>query len=149
MRRCRRRASGGPDPGPAPGWRKIVVRYRDGRLSKGFTHDFHPSRSQFSLWPSVTATPSERMFVPASQLKAVFFVRDFAGNADYIEQRSFDSAVEGRRIEVTFGDDEVLVGSTLAYRTDGLGFFLTPADSRGNNLRVFVVSSAIRHVRFL
>ena len=69
------------------------------------------------------------MFVPASQLKAVFFVRDFAGNADYVEQRSFDSAVEGRRIEVTFGDDEVLVGLTLAYRTDGLGFFLTPADS--------------------
>lgn len=134
---------------PAPGWRKIVVRYRDGRLSKGFTHDFHPSRPQFSLWPSVDAAPSERMFVPASQLKAVFFVRDFEGNADYVEQRTFDAAVEGRRIEVTFADDEVLLGSTLNYRTDGLGFFLSPADPRGNNLRVFVVSSAIRHVRFL
>jgi len=133
----------------APGWRKIVVRYRGGQLSKGFTHDFHPSRNQFSLWPSVDAAPSERMFVPASQLKAVFFVRDFQGNADYVEQRTFDGPAEGRRIEVTFGDDEVLVGSTLNYRTDGLGFFLTPADSRGNNLRVFVVSSAIRHVRFL
>ena len=109
----------------APGWRKIVVRYRDGHLSKGFTHDFHPSRNQFSLWPSVDAAPSERMFVPASQLKAVFFVRDFQGNADYVEQRTFDGPAEGRRIEVTFGDDEVLVGSTLNYRTDGLGFFLT------------------------
>jgi Family of unknown function (DUF6982) len=133
----------------APGWRKIVVRYRDGHLSKGFTHDFHPSRNQFSLWPSLDAAPSERMFVPASQLKAVFFVRDFQGNADYVEQRTFDGPAEGRRIEVTFADDEVLVGSTLNYRTDGQGFFLTPADSRGNNLRVFVVSSAIRHVRFL
>jgi hypothetical protein len=134
---------------PTPGWSKIVVRYRDGRLSKGFTHDFHPSRNQFTLWPSVNAAPSERMFVPASQLKAVFFVRDFEGNADYVEQRTFDGGSEGRRIEVTFGDDEVLLGSTLNYRTDGLGFFLTPADSRGNNVRVFVVSSAIRHVRFL
>jgi hypothetical protein len=138
-----------PPEAPAPGWRKIVVRYRDGHLAKGFTHDFHPSRNQFSLWPSVDAAPSERMFVPAAQLKAVFFVRDFQGNADYVEQRTFDGPAEGRRIEVTFGDDEVLVGSTLNYRTDGLGFFLTPADSRGNNLRVFVVSSAIRHVRFL
>jgi hypothetical protein len=134
---------------PAPGWRKIVVRYRDGRLSKGFTHDFHPSRPQFSLWPSVDAAPAERMFVPASQLKAVFFVRDFDGNADHVDRQTFDAPVEGRRIEVTFADDEVLLGATLNYRTDGLGFFLTPADPRGNNLRVFVVASAIRHVRFL
>ena len=56
---------------------------------------------------------------------------------------------EGRRIEVTFADDEVLLGSTLGYRPDGVGFFVTPADTRGNNVRVFVVSGAIRHVRFL
>ncbi|MEN3338748.1 MAG: hypothetical protein V7647_2424, partial [Acidobacteriota bacterium] len=134
---------------PTPRWKKIVVRYRDGRLSKGFTQDFHPSRPQFILWPSIDAAPAERMFVPTSQLKAVFFVRDFDGNADHVDRRTFESPVEGRRIEVTFADDEVLLGATLNYRADGLGFFLTPADPRGNNRRVFVVSSAIRHVRFL
>jgi hypothetical protein len=138
-----------PLPGVVAGWQKIVVRYREGRLLKGFTHDFHPSRTQFSLWPSVNSAPSERMYVPTSQLKAVFFVRDFEGNPEYTDDRTFDSGAGGRRLEVTFADDEVLIGSTLSYRPDGIGFFVNPADSRGNNLRVFVVASAIRHVRFL
>ncbi|HMF59971.1 MAG TPA: hypothetical protein VK595_06350 [Vicinamibacterales bacterium] len=138
-----------PMPGVSAGWQKIVVRYRDGRLLKGFTHDFHPSRTQFSLWPSVNSAPSERMYVPTSQLKAVFFVRNFEGNPEYTDDRTFDTGTGGRRLEVTFADDEVLIGSTLSYRPDGVGFFVNPADSRGNNLRVFVVASAIRHVRFL
>jgi hypothetical protein len=89
------------------------------------------------------------MYVPTSQLKAVFFVRDFEGNPQYTDDRSVDTGAGGRRLEVTFVDDEVLIGSTLSYRPDGVGFFVSPADSRGNNLRVFVVSGAIRHVRFL
>jgi hypothetical protein len=142
-------AAAAPTAQAGHGWQKIVVRYREGRLLKGFTHDFHPSRTQFSLWPSVNAAPSDRMYVPTSQLKAVFFVRDFDGNPDYTDQRTFDKPAGGRRLEVTFTDDEVLVGSTLNYRPDGLGFFVKPADTEGNNVRVFVVSSAIRHVRFL
>ena len=43
----------------------------------------------------------------------------------------------------------MLVGTTLSYRPDGQGFFVIPADPRANNLRVFVVTSAVRHVRFL
>jgi hypothetical protein len=131
------------------GWQKIVVRYRDGRLLKGFTHDFHPSRTHFSLWPSLNAAPAERVHIPTSQLKGVFFVRDFDGNPERSDSRVFDHAPAGRRLEVTFGDDEVLVGSTLSYRPEGLGFFVIPADRGVNNLRVFVVSGAIRHVRFL
>lgn len=142
-------AGDAPTPEAIPGWQKIVVRYREGRLLKGFTHDFHPSRTQFSLWPSITSAPSERMYVPTSQLKAVFFVRDFSGNPDYTDQQIFENPAGGRRLEVTFADDEVLLGSTMSYRPDGVGFFVNPADSRGNNLRVFVVSSALRHVRFL
>jgi hypothetical protein len=49
---------------------------------------------------------------------------------------------------VTFLDDEVLSGTTMNYRPDGPGFFLTPGDAGANNERVFVVSRAIRHVRF-
>lgn len=50
---------------------------------------------------------------------------------------------------MTFYDGEVLVGSTLVYRGEGNGFFLHPADSRSNNLRVFVTAGGMRHVRFL
>lgn len=78
----------------------------------------------------------------------MFFVRAFAGDPDHVEQKVFDSPAHGRRIEVTRLDDEVLVGTTLNYRTDSTGFFMFPADPRANNLRVFVVSSAVRQVRF-
>lgn len=140
-------AGGGPS---ARGWQKIVVRYRDGRILKGFTHDFHPSRTQFSLWPSIDAAPSDRRHIPVSQLKAVFFVRDFDGNPAYEDPRTFDGAAgAGRRLEVTFADGELLVGTTLSYSPEGSGFFVVPADAGGNNERIFVVTAAIRHVRFL
>jgi len=129
-------------------WQKVVVRYSDGQLLKGFTHDFHGSKSQFSLWPSTTAAAHERVVVPFARLKAVFFVREFGGNPDHIDRKMFETPAHGRRIEVTLLDNEVIVGTTLNYRTDSIGFFMIPADAGGNNLRVFVVSSAVRQVRF-
>jgi hypothetical protein len=81
-------------------------------------------------------------------LKAVFFVRDFAGNPAYIEPKTVDRPPQGRKIEVTFVDGEVIPGSTLSYRPDGHGFFVRPADPGSNNIRIFVVSGAVRHVRF-
>ena len=139
-----------PDADPPPGgsWQKIVVRYSDGRILKGFTQDFHGSKSQFSLWPAINAASHERVVVPLALLKAVFFVREFGGNPDHVEQKVFDAAGHGRRIEVTLLDDEVLVGTTLNYRSDSTGFFMIPADPQANNQRVFVVSSAVRQVRF-
>lgn len=137
------------DASAASRWQKIVVRYKDGRLLKGFTHDFHPTRAHFAIWPSVNAPQHEGVQVPIAGLKAVFFVRDFRGDADYVEEKRFEQGGHGRRIEVTFFDQEVLVGRTLSYRPEGQGFFLLPADPRTNNVRVFVVTSAVRHVRFL
>jgi len=73
---------------------------------------------------------------------------DFTGNPAHIEQKAFDKLRHGRKIEVTFVDSEVIVGSTLNYQPDGDGFFVLPADARSNNMRVFVVSGSVRHVRF-
>jgi hypothetical protein len=129
-------------------WQKIVVRYRDGQLLRGYTLDFHPSRGHFSLWPSINATANERVLVPHSRLKAVFFVRDFEGNPHHVAAAANNEAPAGRRIEVTFQDREVIQGTTLSYRPDGSGFFLIPNDPNGNNLRIFVVGGAVRHVRF-
>jgi PilZ domain len=129
-------------------WQKIVVRYREGQILKGFTHDFNPARPQFSLWPTVNAAPRERVIVPLARLKGVFFVRDFAGNPGYVERTDSTGPQHGRRIEVTLLDDEVIVGRTLSYRADGHGFFVNPADTLANNIRIFVVASAVRQVRF-
>ena len=142
-------AASGPVPGRVVGtWQKIVARYTDGQLLKGYTPDFHGSKSQFSVWPARESASHEQVVVPLARLKAVFFVREFGGDPDYIEQKVFESAGHGRRIEVTLLDGEVLVGTTLNYGAGGTGFFIVPADPRANNQRVFVVASAIRQVRF-
>jgi hypothetical protein len=52
-------------------------------------------------------------------------------------------------MEVTFHDGEVLLGTTLSYKPNGQGFLLHPANARGNNLRIYVVTAAIRHLRFV
>jgi uncharacterized protein DUF6982/PilZ domain-containing protein len=130
------------------GWSKLVVRYADGRLLKGYCQDFHPPRGHFQLWPSPTAPPESRVLVPIGHLKAVFVVHDFAGNSEYREDTTIERSGHGRKVTVTFLDDEVLVGNTLNYRPDGVGFFVTPSDPKSNNARIFVISRAVRHVQF-
>jgi hypothetical protein len=137
------------DPKVGAGWNRIVVRYLDGRLLKGFSQDFHPTRPTFHVSAALSPLDTRPVLVPMQQLKAVFFVRDFEGDPAYVERRTFEQRAAGRRIEVTFLDDEVLLGSTLGYRPDGTGFFMTPADGEGNNLRVFVLPGAVRHIRYL
>jgi hypothetical protein len=131
------------------GWSMVVLRYLDGSSLKGFSNDFSAARAQFHLWPSVGASPSEQMIVPLSRLKAVFFVRDFDGKPGYVDRQEFETLPTGRKIELTFLDGEVIVGSTLSYRPEGTGFFLCPADPRSNNARIFVVCGSVRHARFI
>ena len=128
---------------------KIVVRYADGRLLKGYTCDFLATKRYFHLAPTPDAPKAARITVPVGHLKAIFFVRDFAGESHYVERKTFDHHTAGRRVAITFLDDEQLVGATLNYRPDGDGFFVIPADPKSNNLRVFVVARAVRHVRFV
>ncbi|MGH9372254.1 MAG: DUF6982 domain-containing protein [Vicinamibacterales bacterium] len=141
---------GTPAPGPATAvWNRLVVRYMDGRTLKGFSHDFHPSRPHFHLTPLIGGITHQPVLVPMPRLKAVFFVRDFSGDSGYVDRKSFVEQVAGRRIEITFLDDEVMLGATLSYRPDGTGFFVSPADTNGNNLRVFVLPAAVRHIRYI
>jgi hypothetical protein len=129
-------------------WRPVVVRFVDGRLLRGYTSDFNASRPQLHLSPSPDAAP-ERLLVPLASAKAVFFVKDLIGDSTRVDGTTFDGPTNGRRIEVTFRDGEVLVGSTMNYDPARLGFFLHPANAASNNLRVFVISAAVRHARFL
>jgi hypothetical protein len=139
----------GAQPASAAGWNKLVVRYLDGTVLKGFSQDFHPTRLQFHIAPSIVGGRDKVSLVLMRKLKAVFFVRDFAGDPGYVDSRLFSERTAGRRIEVTFTDGELMVGTTLGYRPDGSGFFVRPADSEGNNLRVFVAPGAVKRVRFL
>lgn len=128
-------------------WQRVVARSRGGQVVRGYTNDFHPSKTHFHLTPE--DRPAESVLVTLKQLKAVFFVRDFAGDPNRVDRNEFDEAGHGRKVEVTFEDGEVLLGTTLAYRNDGSGFFVHPADSGSNNTRVFVSPGATRNIRFV
>jgi hypothetical protein len=130
------------------GWHRLVVRYADGRLLKGYSQEFTASSGSLQVWPRPNAPSMTRITVPLAYLKAVFFVRDFEGDAEHVERCDGEPAERGRSIAVTFLDGEVLVGTTMSYRTDADGFFIRPVDDGSNNVRIFVASRAIRHVQF-
>ncbi len=78
-------------------------------------------------------------------------MRDFIGNPSHNEVKHFTEGQNpsGRKVEVTFKDSEVLVGSTMGYDPKRPGFFLFPPDPRSNNLKIFVISAAVSKVRYL
>jgi hypothetical protein len=129
---------------------KIVVRYADYRVMKGYARDFFPNKSSFHLELIAEGHKGEVIKVHMSDLKAVFFVRDFKGNPAYNESKYFKDGqrINGRKVRVSFKDGEVLVGSTMGYDPKREGFFLFPSDPQSNNIKVFVISSTVSKVDF-
>lgn len=123
---------------------KVVVRYRDGRILKGFTTDFLPTRDAFHVTVQGQAGTSVRVLL--ADLKAVFFVKHFTGNSQHQERNAFGPRAIGRRLRVTFLDREELVGTTQGYDPSRPGFFLQPADPDSNIERCFVVRAATTRV---
>ena len=54
---------------------KVVARYRNGRVVKGFTVDFTPFQDRFHIVEAGAETPQLREILVA-ELKGVFFVKD-------------------------------------------------------------------------
>jgi hypothetical protein len=125
---------------------KVVVRYLDGRVVKGTTLNFNPTKPRFLLRLLDAPGTDEPVGIALTDLKAVFFVRDFAGVPDYNEKKQFESAPRGRRLAVRCVDGETLVGATLTYDATREGFFLFPADPKSNNERIYVLAKAVAKV---
>jgi hypothetical protein len=130
---------------------KIIVRFADGRIMKGYTQNFSPHKPTFHLRPADSEVSEETIEVLVQQLKAVFFVRDFSGDPNYKEQKEYPEGMKpsGRVVEVTFKDGEQIIGSTLGYDPRRPGFFIFPGDLSWNNLKIFVVSQALKRVRYV
>ncbi len=124
----------------------VVARFNDGRIVKGMTHDFAPQKLIFHL--SVSGDASGRaLTVPVGALKALFFVKSFEGDPKRVEDDDIRNAKgQGRKIVVTFDDGEALAGFTTDYGKDKRAFFVTPVDPDSNNLRVFVVTAAVKKI---
>jgi hypothetical protein len=129
---------------------KVIVRFSDGKLIKGFTQDFFPNKERFHLIPADNPSGGA-IEVSMKDLKAIFMVRDFTGDSLYKERKKYIEGEQpsGKKVEVTFIDGEVLGGTTLGYNPKRQGFFIFPADPKSNNIRVYVVSSAVEKVRYL
>ena len=130
---------------------KIVVRYQNGKILKGYTQNFFPNKPTFHVNLLGTAGSGNLVEVNIEDLKAVFFVRDFLGNKKHVERKklAIGDRPQGRLMEVTCKDGEVMVGTTTGYDPKRPTFFLFPIDPSTNNVRVFMVTSAVRTARFL
>jgi hypothetical protein len=125
---------------------KVAVRFKNGRVMKGTTHDFVPGKPFFHLH---ILNSGEAVEIQVEELKAIFFVKDFDGRPEYSESKAFPQeipAAKGRKIVVVFRDDEVITGYTFGYDPGRSGFFVMPTDELSNNERAFIIRSAVREV---
>ena len=127
---------------------RVVVHFIDGKILKGTTQDFFPNRPSFHLQP-VSGEPAVE--IRCKTLKGVFFVKDFAGNSARRDLGGFIAAagetIHGKKIAVRFKDGELLCGYSLSYLPDREGFFMFPADSASNNMRIYVLTAATSDVK--
>ncbi len=123
---------------------KVVARFRDGTVAKGQTFDFNPNKEVFHITRAQEG--KEVLEVRTSRLKAVFFVKTFAGDKNHPSSEDFSEeslkSTPGLKVKVTFFDGEVMYGSTNGYTPHRKGFFIFPAHREINNERVFVIKES-------
>ena len=130
---------------------KVIARFADGRMLKGTTVDFFPSKEFFHISVATAPAGAKPVEIHTKDLKALFFVKDFAGDPQHSDRNEFEPTrpTVGRRIRVVFRDGEVLVGTTTGYQPGRPEFFLVPADASSNIDRCYVVAASTREISFL
>jgi hypothetical protein len=124
---------------------EVVARYLDGRVVKGVSLDVDPARPVCHI-----RTGQGSLEVKLKELKALFFVKDLVGDASRDELLKLEPG-DGRArgsfpIELEFADGEKLVGLTVRYPPIRPFFFVLPADTRSNNVRVLVNKAAVKRM---
>jgi len=141
----------GCDAMAKPELNRVVARFRDGNMLKGYSYDFTPLADSFHLAPAHEKHQQNSREIMLSELKALFFVKTFAGNPSYDEKKRYDEVenphLRGMKIKVTFFDGEVIRGTTQGYSKDRKAFFLFPVDPQSNNDRIYVMADALRDVK--
>ena len=128
---------------------KVVVGFLTGARTKGYVSDFSSIEDTFDLLPQEDPLQGTAIKVALKDLKAVFFVWEFNGKPEYHDSQHSTVLREVRTIEVTFTDGEKIVGRPEAYNSRQIGFFMFPANPKGNNIRIFVVTRNTRQVRLI
>jgi len=133
--------------------KKVVVKYQNDEIVKGWVEEFSPEKESFILFPLFEYSEEERMEIRLASLKAVFFVKDFTGDKNYKKVRTFNVDLKitpsQRKLIVNFLDGEHLYGTSHSYGRYKIGFFVYPIDQKDNSKRIFVIHSAIESVRLM
>lgn len=124
---------------------QIVIRLKNRELKKGYTDDFMPTKDIFHL----TTRDGKTEEINVEDAKAIFFVKDLDGNKGYKYTYEDDIEGEGKKTNVYFKDGERIVGFVLVFSPERKGFFMRPADLKGNNRRIYVVSSSLKKVEII
>ncbi len=135
---------------------KVVVRFLNGRILKGIVKDFAADASELRIEDAETGS---ELKIPIEDVKAVFFVKSYAGDSAHREKKAFgireDTKNLRRKIYVKFKDGENMHGFVKGDipwkqgyfvsepRSSAKGFFVIPTDSESNNIKIFVIGSSI------
>ncbi len=124
---------------------KIVIRQKDRTLLKGKSINFNIKKSFFKM----RLLSGEQTIVQIEDLKAIFIVKDHTGNKDYTYSYADDLIWYIIKIRIVFNDGEVMIGYVPSHINGDQGFFVTPADLKGNNKSVYVVKSSIKEIKYI
>ena len=138
---------------------RVVVRFTDGKILKGHVRNF--SANEIFVLLEEVGTRTEQS-IPIEELKAIFFVKTFEGVSGYRDKKVYGIRKNiGRKVYIRFNDGESMVGfldgeipwkkGFFLSKPDSKhrGFFLIPVDADSNNIRVFVVGTAIKDITLM
>jgi len=119
---------------------KVVAHFKDGLIIKGYTQNFTPPIETFMI--ASEQNPNDTREINILNLKALFFVKTFEGNRDYLPKNRFEdagtSSLKGFKVKVTFADGETIRGMISDFRNIFKGFYFTPIDPECNNNKIYV-----------
>ena len=123
--------------------RKVILRYTDGRTLPAYAPIFEEGQDPVPI-VDLEGLP---LWVPLADLKALFFVRTFSGNADYDAPKALAALPCPRGVQVVrleFLDGEHIFGDLAQAAADSThGFFVTVLDPDDNNLLIYVNPAAL------
>ncbi len=91
---------------------KVVARFNDGRVIKGYLKDFSLDKD-FIIIEGIEKKIEKKKEhkIPVEELKALFFVKSFEGDSSYREKKAYGLRKSaGRKVFIRFNDGESLVG---------------------------------------
>jgi len=101
----------------------------------------------------ILSIAGQALRLPYKEVKGVYFVRDFEGDYDHAERKTFSARpkLEGLWLRMKFKDNEVLDGilpNNLLLVAEK-GFTVVPPDPFANNQRIFVPKTALQELMVL